>query len=63
LKRTIKLNNDVEALIEIDDFSMTVSVWQKDDTLPTGWAYNGEHTFTLPPIILPKYQQKGKVRK
>lgn len=37
-------------MLEIDDFSLTCSVWKKDQTMPTGWSYFGEHTFTLPPI-------------
>ena len=48
MKRIIKLQNDFEVMLEMDDLSLTCSVWKKDDTMPTGWAYIGENAFTLP---------------
>ena len=46
MKKTIK-NKDMVIDIDFEKDKINVSLWQKDDSIESGYAYLGEHTFRV----------------
>jgi len=56
ISKTIKLHNDFELQLDIGESELNVSLWRKNDSMPTGYEYHGENNFDL---NLNKTKQRG----